>query len=82
MSDQNDWQEFLKQVDKLTAAKQRAIAAVIGALVADAACMYVCVSVYAYMFLLKCIICKAQLGNSSYQENLRLFLQKQLQMHY
>ena len=41
MSGHDDWQVFLKQVDKLTTVKQRAIAAVLGALVADAACMFV-----------------------------------------
>jgi len=45
MSGHDDWREFLQQVDKLAAVKQRAIAAVIGALVADAACMFVRVCV-------------------------------------
>ena len=53
MSGHDDWREFLKQVDKLTAVKQRAIAAVIGALVADAACMFVCVAcMHACMYVL------------------------------
>jgi len=33
------WPDYLKQVESLTAAQQRTIAAVLGALVADAACM-------------------------------------------
>ena len=35
---QQEWGEFLKQVEHLTPVEQRIIAAVLGSLVADAAC--------------------------------------------
>ena len=35
---QQEWEEYLKQVESLTAVEQRIIAAVLGSLVADAAC--------------------------------------------
>ena len=37
---QREWEEYLKQIDSLTAVQQRIIAAVLGALVADAAGWY------------------------------------------
>ena len=37
---QHEWEEYLKQVENLTAVEQRIIAAVLGALVADAAGRY------------------------------------------
>ena len=45
---QNDWEDYLKQVDSLSAVKQRSIAAVLGALVADAAGWYLYI-VHAYI---------------------------------
>ena len=40
VSFQHEWEEYLKQVESLTAVEQRIIAAVLGALVADAAGRY------------------------------------------
>lgn len=37
---QHEWEEYLRQVESLTAVQQRIIAAVLGALVADAAGWY------------------------------------------
>lgn len=57
MSDQSYWQEFLLKVDKLTAVSQRAIAAVMGALIADAACKRAraCVCMHISKLLLSCV---------------------------
>ena len=37
---QHEWEEYLRRVDSLTAVQQRIIAAILGALVADAAGWY------------------------------------------